>query len=260
MAIKFDANKEVTNKLKFKPDINLGNLCLGKIVSVEVVKTEVAKIDEKGKERAWEYAGLELPVPSLSITFKQVHTADSKDKADRFYTFRENIIGSTKTNGEPIEGDILESLYQSMWDRIKHIHDAFANTPNYKAFTSLPEINERGKAIDRLKQFTAFFETIAEGFTKGKNDKPVYELTDGTSIKVWMKLIAEYKEGKYLTFPKFVGEGFIERYIDGVPPTIEIKGSESVILKSKSVKAGVPGGADSSEDLPEHIRAMMENK
>ena len=253
MAIKFDAKKDVTNKLKFKPNPELGNLCLATIESVEVVMNEVKKINDKGQESTWEYAG--YTIPSLVINFKQHHRKEDTDKADRFYSFRQNIIGSVRSNGDPIEDSVLVALYEAMWDRIKHIHDAFATCPNYKPFGSLPEINERGKVADRVSQFTTFFETVAEAFNSGKGDKLIYQAED-KPVVVWLKLLAEYNEGKYLTIPTFVGEGFIEKYNPSVPPTIEVKPNETVVLRGKG-KSSTSSETSVADDLPAHLREML---
>ena len=253
MAIKFDAKKEVTNKLKFKPNPELNNLTLAIIESVEVVKNEVPKVNDKGQEATWEYAGHTLP--TLTIRFKQHHRKNDIDKAERFLTYRENIIGAVKSNGDAIDDSVLVALYEAMWDRIKHIHDAFAGTANYKEFSDLPEINERGKVEDRVKQFTAFFEAVARGFNEGKNSAPVYQV-EGKPIIVWLKVVSEYREGKYLTIPTFVGEGFIEKYNPDVPPTIELKPNETVVLRSKGgAKASTT--ADVDNDLPAHIKEAL---
>lgn len=254
MAIKFDANKEVTNKLKFKPVPELNNLSLATVESVEVVMTEVPKVNDKGQESTWEYAGHTLP--SLNIKFKQYHGKDATDKADRFFTFRESIIGAIKKTGDAIADNVLTALYEAMWDRIKHIHDTFAGTPNYKGFGELPEINERGKVEDRVKQFTVFFNAIARAFNEGKGGKPIYVIEDKPVI-CWLKLLAEYSEGKYLTNPTFVGEGFIEKFVNGVPPTIEVKPNETIVLRSKGKAVSGDTSSTVDDDLPAHLRELL---
>jgi len=261
MAIKFDSKKQVTNKLKFKPDHEFNNLCLGKLLNVEVTKNKHEKFDEKGKESTWEYAG--MMIPNLVFSFKQVHREESFDKAERFYDHREGIITQTKRNGEPIEMKKVMEMYEAMWDRIKHIHDAFQSSPNYKPFGDIPEIDEKADAATRLEQITKFFDFVAASFNKGKNDKPIYVDTNDQPIILWMKLLPEYKEGKYLTFPTFVGEGFIERYVNGVKPTIEVKPHESVELtgmtrKGEETPKGVSGVAAGEEELPDYVRKAME--
>ena len=166
------------------------------------------------------------------------------------------VIGSLRTDGSPIEDTTLGALYESMWDRIKHIHDAFSAAPNYKAIESLPSINEHGEAAKRVEQFTKFFQAIADAFNEGKGGKPIFVDAEGKTLPLWMKLIAEYKEGKWLQFPTFVGEGFIELYKPGVPPTIEVKPGESVVLRVKGEKKGTTAAAG-CEDLPAHILDLM---
>ena len=256
MAMKFDAKKEVTNRLKFKPNPEIDNLCLGYLDSVEVTMHEVAKINDKGQESTWEYAG--HTIPRLVLTFRNFVRKDDLDKSERYYVHTESIIGAVKISGEKIDKSVLESIYQSMWDRIKHIHDAYVNDPNYKPFSSLPEIDEYGKTADRVEQFTKFFNTIANMFNKGNNDLPVYKGANNGILPCYMKLVAEYKQRKWLEFPTFVGEGFIERYKEGVPPTIELKPNETIQLAA--AKGTVKPGAASANDmdsLPEDIRRAL---
>ena len=256
MAMKFDVKKEVTNRLKFKPNPELDDLCLGYIEDVEVVMTEVAKINDKGQESTWEYAGHTIPM--LAITFRNYVRKDDADKADRYYVHRERIIGSVMTNGDKIAKKVLESIYESMWSRIKHIHDAFVGDVNYAPFTSVPGIDEYGKVEERVAQFTAFYNSIADAFNKGKNDKPIYQNADGKGLPCWMKLVAEYKQRKWLEFPTFVGEGFIERYKEGVPPTIELKPAETIQLAAPKGSVKPSGATDDDYDsLPEEIRQAL---
>lgn len=255
MAIKFDAKKEVTNRLKFKPNPELDNLCLGYLESVAVEMNEVPKINDKGQESTWEYAGHTLP--NLVFTFRNYIRKDDLDKADRYYIHRERVIGSVKTSGEKIDVAVLQSIYESLWARIKHIHDAFINDPNYEPFKSLPEIDEYGKVTDRLEQFTKFFNTIAEAFNKGKNDLPIYKGANDSKLPCYMKLVAEYKQRKWLEFPTFVGEGFIERYKEGVPPTIELKPNETIELAAAKGTSRSSATADDIDSLPPEIRAAL---
>ena len=73
----------VERRLAFKPDPELGNLCMGIINDVRIDIREVPLLDDKGVESTWEYAGCKFPV--LIIEFKQCKT-DANPK-DRYYTF-----------------------------------------------------------------------------------------------------------------------------------------------------------------------------
>lgn len=259
MAFKFkaDVNKDVTASLKFKPSVykDLNGLCLGQLVGVEVTSEESPKILDDGSENPYQFAGLK--VPKIKWNFKNVVRKEDEDKADRFFFHVEKPIISVKNDGEKMTDKSLESLYTQMWDRTKHIHDAFKNDPNYKPIAELPDIDPTAPEEKLVEQFTKFFEAIADAFNKGKNDKPIYQDEEGKGLTCYMKLVAEYGQRRYLVFPTYVGEGFIERFKKGVPPTIELKPKDTQELaasgntKSKEESNTATTGY---EDLPEDIR------
>lgn len=263
MAFKFkaDVNKDVTASLKFKPSVyaDLNGLCLGQLVSVEVTTEESPKILDDGTENSYQFAGLK--VPKIRFNFKNVVRAEDKDRADRFFFHVEKPIISVKNDGEKMTDKLLESLYTQMWDRIKHIHDVFKNDPNYKPIAELPDIDPTSPEEKLVDQFTKFFEAIAASFNKGKNDKPIYQGEDGKGLTCYMKLIAEYMQRRYLVFPNFIGEGFIERFKTKVPPTIELKPRETQELaagKGSKSKEDAGSAATGYEDLPADIRDAIQ--
>lgn len=260
MAFKFDPKKQVTSNLKFKPSNydDLNGLVLGTLQKVEVELEESPKIKDDGSENPYQFAGMK--VPTLKFIFKNHLRPEDKDRADRFFTHAEKNIVSVKNNGEKIAPRKLESLYDSMWSRIKHIHDAFENTPNYKPFESLPEIDPAAPDDKLNEQFINFFQTVADAFNKGKDGKPIFVDDKGVNIVCYMKLVADYNTRKYLAFPTYVGEGFIERYKVGVPPTIELKPSETQKLSSSeesSKERGTSGSAAGTDDIPKEILDAM---
>lgn len=254
MAMKFDPKKDVTRSLKFKPLEDLGNLCLGTLEKAEVIMNDVPKFKNDGSESPYEFAG--HTVPSLRFTFKNFLREDDKDRAERWFNFVESVIIYKKNDGTPMKQKDLESIYEQMWDRIKHIHDAYKNDVNYKPFGELPEIDEKADVEARIIQFTKFFKAIAEAFNKGKNDKPIFVDQDDNSLPVALKLVPEYQTGKWLTFPTYVGEGFIERYHKGVPLTIELKPGETVTLKGGK-REGEKSGAGSDSNIPKEVLEMI---
>ena len=254
MAMKFDPKKDVTRSLKFKPLADLGNLCLGTLQKVEVTMNEVPKFKDDGSESMFEYAGHTLP--SLKFVFKNHLRKEDKDRAERFFTYVESVIISKKNDGTPMDTKVLTNLYEQMWDRLKHIHDAYSNEENYKPFGELPEIDETADVDVRVTQFTKFFKTVADAFNKGKGGKAIFTDKEGNGLPVAIKLLANYPSGKWLTIPNFVGEGFIERFIPGRPLTIEVKPGESVALKGGKVSDSGGSGVSSS-DVPKEIMDML---
>lgn len=67
----------------------------------------------------------------------------------------------------------------------------------------------------RIAQWKAFCEFFVKAFNVGKEGKPVFLDEKGEPIVVWMKLLAHYGDRKYLCTPGFVGQGYVERVING---------------------------------------------
>ena len=257
--MKFDSSKKVTRDLKFKPIPELDNLCLGHIQKVEIVDIENRVTNDKGQESKYEYAG--LTEPRIKFTFKNDGLGAKQPDEDRYHYHIEKPIISIKNNGEEMSEQALENLYMQMFDRLKHIYDAYEGTGNFKTMPStIPEINEKAPAKERINQFREFFEFFVNIFNTGADkENPVFvdKDKDGNLVNVVMvmKLVAEYREGKWLEFPTFVGEGFIERYKAGKKPTIELKPSETVKLKSsdKDESKDESGGGMSESALADII-------
>lgn len=249
---KLDVKKEVTQRLKFKPNPEHDNLCLGKLLRVECVKREIST------DSNWEYN--HHTIPQLEFEFIQ---ANSPEGEDRYYVHRERIIGAVDSDGNAIDEEVLSNLYEAMFDRILHILQAYQFAPNFKMPASFPEIKEQGTVEERVEGFTKFFDKVAATMNNGTDDKPVFESKDGKPYIMAMKLIADYKTGKYLAFPTFVGEGFIQKAAfnkEGkLITTLEIKPRETVELGSRPSQApqdtSIPGGE--SAELPPNVLAMM---
>ena len=254
--IKFDPKKEVTQKLKFKPDPKLGNLCLGILESVSLEFSETDVTDEKGNPNKWEFAGMK--VPRLIFVFRNIPKTESDP--DRFHFYSESVVTQTKNDGSPVSSKRVESMYGSMFDRLIHIYNAFENAPNFKPLDVESEIDESADAETRVKQTTKLFKDLANCFNKGKDEKtPIYKDGD-TYIKILLKLVADFKTGSRLEIPNFVGEGFIEMYDPKKSPTIEIKPNETVELTSKkqSPSEVAKGGAEDQDKIPDDVQAMID--
>lgn len=213
--------ENVETRLNFKPDPALGNLCMGYINDVRVELNEVPLLDEHGAESEWEYKGCKLP--SIAIEFKQCKT-DANPK-DRFYTFRVSPVTTTKKNGEPVDEKTVVSIMQQNYNRLRHIANQFKGLKNYPNLGTCPSINYLADPKTRCEQYEAFFEYFKKLLIGKDEEKPMYK-----GVKLFMKLVANYKTGKYLEFPSFVGRGFVERVIEGQAPTLEFEANETVKL------------------------------
>ena len=217
----------VERRLTFKPDPEIGNLCLGYINDIRIDTRTVSKLNEDGTENTWEYAGCEFP--TLIIEFKQVKS-DANPK-DRYYTFTVKPVTTLNKNGEPVETSKIVSIMQQEYDRLRHIANQFKGLKGYPTNAGkCPGLDYAAAPATRVAQYKAFFEYFV-GLIKGENaDAPLYK-----GVKLWMKLVADYSTGKFLAFPGFVGRGFVERVIQGQNTTLEFEGNETVNL-TKSAK------------------------
>ena len=102
----------VERRLAFKPDPELGNLCMGVINDVRIDIREVPLLDDKGVESTWEYAGCKFPV--LIIEFKQCKT-DANPK-DRYYTFTAKPVTTLNKKGEPVEEKTVINIIHRYMD------------------------------------------------------------------------------------------------------------------------------------------------
>jgi len=236
----------VENTLKFKPRPELGNLCTGKLIKVEIVEHLIPKFSEEGIESTWEYAG--FTVPALELTFKQ--TSTTADPKERIYKHEYKVITSVDKQGVDLDPKMVIKFYTDMYAHIKHICNAFKGTANYSeavADFSKVQIDPTASVEKRIVNFKVFLEYFV-ALLGGKDGKGVY-----TTIELWIKLVADYRTAKFLAFPSFVGEGFVERLIAKQNPSIEIKPNESVELvagksKGKAGAKGAAAGAIASED------------
>lgn len=227
MAIKLDNTLNVESRLPIEPLINKttkaeihDGIPFVKLVRVEVIKT----VHEKG-----EYAGLE--VPELQLEF--INHKLNADEEDRFLLLREKTVHSktlmsgSETEYVALEPKLVDDLTQSMYSRIKHIHDAYSFSPNFVSFAkmtkkevteyfNLPSVEDNMSPEERIEAFTKFFEFIAGSFNgkrSGEKGEPIFK--DGNSFYVMrLKVVAEYKKGNYFTVPTYVGQGFIEKAIN----------------------------------------------
>lgn len=260
MALKFKGDKVVTQDLTVKPDPEIGNLIKGYLKSVTVEETVVPKVNETtGQESTWEYAGYK--VPYLRFTFVQQKKKD--DTRDRYLKYNESVFTFVNKEGSPVDMSTIEKLFETMNDRIVHIHQAFKDDVNYKELPDL-EFNEKGDAKTRLESFKAFYTAVADAFNKGANDKPIYADANNNLLPVFIKVLPDYQSKKFYTLPSFVGKGFIERARGG-KPMIELSATELANFELKVTGAdakgatGIAKGATdlSQEDIDPAVKAML---
>ena len=259
--MKFNVEAEVTSKPKFKPIADKGNLCLGKLVKVEVELKEQASHNEDGSEKTWEMAGKTIP----NLVFHYENHKLNVSEADREFRHREQCIGTVKKDGSDISIATLKKLYDQQWARIKHIHDCYAKCSNYaKIGAALAKAGEawynnatnpKKTTESTIKAFTNFYNAVVDAFEKGKDGKPIY-MGAKDSVPTWMKLVADYSTGKFLDFPTFVGDGFVEVYRQNVEPAIELKANESVTLTAGKGKSNAPA-AGVEEDIDPEVAELL---
>ena len=248
------SNKQVEQELKFKPRIAIKNLCVGVIESVTIEHKKTEKYDDNGAERTYEYAGYE--VPSMVIRFRQIPTKE--DPANRYYNHRFTIIASKRNDGKDVDRDQLVNIWKQQYEHLRHITNAFVGLRGYKDVDNCPGIDIAASVETRIEQYEAFLQYFYNILTAEvpETKKPLYE-----GVNLYIKLVAEYKNRKYLTFPNFVGRGFIERVKPNVNPTLEFAPGETVQLAEGIVKKSAAEKAIASVDeapVSDDISALLE--
>lgn len=229
----------VTQDKKFKPREEFNNLCQAHLVSVEIKETETPKVDENGVASTYEYAG--IPVPTIVFRYKEEPVPD--DEVDRFYTDSFRIVTTRKTDGTAVDVKTFTSLITEAYRNCRHRLDAYIGCPNFVEPGFPQPIDMNADINGRIAQWKAFCEFFVKAFNVGKEGKPVFLDEKGEPIVVWMKLLAHYGDRKYLCTPGFVGQGYVERVINGKKPSIEILPSETVELSKDADKDEKPAGA-----------------
>lgn len=254
MAVKINVNQDVTSRLRFEPRKDLGMFCVGKLDSIEFDTKHIAE------DKEWEFKGLDVP----RLAFHFVNHADP-DGIERYFTHSELPIAATKKDGVASTDKSLTTMLTALWARIKHIHDAYKSSPNYRPWTYEPVFStaEEATPAKRIEEFTAFFNAVNLAFVgdESKGEKPIWIGSDGSSIPMTMKLIAtDGKTAQYLDFPKFIDEGCIQPYqlLDGkLKTTLRFRPTETAIIQAVATPVAAGSGAPGAEDVPEEIRNMI---
>lgn len=229
----------VENKLKFKPRLEDGNLCIGRLVSAEVVMRKQEVNDKNGLPSTWEYAG--CTIPNLELTFIQEPT--NTDPAERVYKETFSIFTNVTKAGEAVDRATILSKYQEDYKKLRHIANAFTTMANYDKTAVIADLNPFSEDVNaRIESVTKYYQSWANLF-QGKDGKGF------SGQKCRMKLIAS-PTGTYLCFPRFVGEGFIEKFIAERKATIELKPSESVELVKKEATKRTGGAKTDAAETP----------
>lgn len=252
--IKIDVNASVTQRLSFQPLEEYDGLNLGYLIGVTFNES---KSDNDAK---WEFKGLE-EVPR--VTFEFMQHKDAFNTKDRFYVKSFLPHGVVDSKGAEREESAIVSDYMALWAGIKHIHDAFIGSPNYKPIDFPVEFDHEADLDTRVKEFKTFFQNVAKAFNEGKDGNPIYEPhggKDNANLLV-LKLIAN-NTGKYLEFPKYVGKGFIEKatIVNGrIDTGITFGVNERYTLGSANVTATQQANNPVSAEISDDIKNLLKN-
>lgn len=232
--------ENVERKLKFKPRKELNDLCQGVLLGAIVeVHTAPTVVEKTGLASTWEYAGLDIP--NLVLSFQQTPTKD--DPADRFYDHRFQPFTLVKKDGEKADRKAITDFYTEEYIKLRHIANGLKTNANY-VNPEIPAFNPfLEDPIERLASMTAYYKAWETCF-KGKDGKGF------SAQQNYIKLVAS-REGTYLAFPGFTGEGFFEKAVQGKKPTIELKPSETTVLVAKGTKAAATKAGASAGDNDE---------
>lgn len=243
---------KVEKRLTFKPRVALNGLCQGRLVSVKIEKHLAPELNAKTNlPSTWEYAGLEIP----NLVLEFLEDSIKEDPAERWYEHRFSAFTVVKNNGEAAKRSAIVDHYQRMYNALQHIANVFTTNANFSQ-APVPAFNPfLENPIPRLAGLEAWFESWVKTFS-GKDGKGLAGQSN------YIKLVAS-PEGTYLTFPGFIGQGFIEKAKDGMKPTIELKPSDSIVLTKKDAKKSTtaPGasGAESGEgNISPEMQAILD--
>jgi len=259
MAIIIDVNKDVTQRLKFEPSKAHGMFCIGRLDNVEFGEVESKPTAE------WEFKGLTVPRIAFHFTNKKFDASEP----DRFFSHSELPVPIVKKDGSASKYVINLT---ELWNRLKHIHNAFIGCPNYRPINpgDIPAFTDdlTSNPSVRLEEFKKFFTFMQKNFVGDptKGEKPMWLDAQGNSIDLTMKLIAtDGDKAQYLALPTFVGTGFIQPFrLKGtaLDTTLSFKGSETAVCQAMTISPapGAPGSAEGMENYPDDIKAALLRK
>lgn len=262
--ISIDINKSITKMPKFEPLKAYHDLCIGKLVKVEVVMRDIAATKENGDVSTYEFAGMQIP--RLLFTFHN-HLIPGVDEVEREFVKAYDVIGfqSEADGGKPLENYKL--VYNGMFEQITHMMQYYNTQHKGLASPAIPGIVPNAPTQTRLTQFVACFQAVAGWFNSANNGKPVFLDAAAKPIISAIKLVTKTKTNgdgksyKTLDFPSYLKEGFIAKFKSlSVAPAIKLSGNETTVLGGVT---NTPTGkaADSSipsiDDLPPEVRAAM---
>ena len=245
----------VESRKPFKADINvLGGVCIGKLVKCEVVDIEHPLVKEDGTPSTYEYKGLKTP--QLVLEFEQVNS-DPKDDTKRYYTHKEGVIASIDKNGVPVSTKTFNDILIAMFNRLQHITNALDNA-NIAPLSSKigelsidPKDSAEVKATKFKKMFTHFATQIVGKEAIKDSSKPARY----NGVNFFIKLVADYASSKFLAFPNFVGQGFIEVCLKGKGCTLQLGFNETIEL----VKAKGKAKGTETKDLNSNAAPAVES-
>lgn len=231
--IQFNLEEAVVKDLQFEPVPALHNLVIGGIEKVSLKEVDIPLTDEAGNVNTNEYAGKK--VTSIEILF--VTTPNPKTNERRkVMKVIESMPYTLKKDGSEILAEQVSKNVLNMFQRLKHIHDAYTGLPDFSPITKINDIDPFASVDKRIDSFKTFFTTFATSFNEGKNKKPFYLNPAGTPIAMWCKVVPDFYSKAWFGFPSFVGTGFIERVIvdkvsgKAFAPNIRVNANESLVL------------------------------
>jgi hypothetical protein len=259
-----DFSKTLTKMPKFQPLKQYHDLCVAKLVKVEVLSRDIVAVKEDGSVSTYEFAG--KTIPRLVFTFHN-HILPNIDEVEREFVKSYDVISfqSEADGGKPLAN--YELVYKGMFEQLQHMMQYYMSKNKALTVPQIPSINPSATTDMRIEQFANFFTAVANWFNAANAGKPAFLDLAGKYIISALKLIAISKTNgqgttyKALDFPLFLKEGFIATFKAlTVPPSIGLSGNETVVL-SKTVVANAANQPDNSipntADLSPEVRAAM---
>lgn len=239
----------VETRLKFKPRARFNNLTQGIFMGAELLLNLAPETDSKtGLPSQWEYRG--LMIPNLKLTFKQQPTTE--DPVDRWLEVIITPFTNVKNDGTAQERASIGNHYTYEYKRLMHISNAFKTNANYEA-SPIPNPSPFLEPAARIENLTEYYKAWAKRLN-GKDGKGF------PGQLCWIKVVADSQHQTRLVLPDYVGEGFIEKVVEGKQAAIELKPNETIVLKDSSKnKSGAKSNnaMSGTDETPADIAEMI---
>lgn len=237
------AGETATTKLAFRPSMEIND-------GLNIASLEVTLINSKISEDAkWVFAGKEVPV----LTFHFM--SDKEPRAHYFESFKVIDIS---------DYDKIKTIADSMIKKIHHMMEAAEIKQEVIEDILVNGLQFENTEVDHvISVFKGFFTKIEAAFNGStKNKTKSVLIVDDKPVLFWLKLIRDYERNKgKLGLPFFPGEGFLQKFVKGVKPTIKLDVTKGETIRERENSNQPQFGANPNPNInnsaiPDAFRGM----